>query len=560
MRGRFFLVGLAALCLSVAVVAQQAQELYQRGLSQEHATGRLEEAIALYRQAAQAAGTDRALAVHALMRAAGAYEKLGRQADAAAVYAEVVRTYPEQRVDAGLAQERLAVLRRQAPLAVKGRGGELGAVSAVTPFFDRYCSHCHNAANRSGGLDLASLDQRNVGRNTTEWEQVVRRLLARHDPPPGAPRPDAAMYRDVIARLQQSLDAAYATSHRANGAERIDDAEFAVRLARLMWNAGPDASLLEDARAGRLQEPAVVNAQVVRMLRDSRSAALVDGFFTEWLSLDRVRRIRPDVVRFPGVDAELIAAMDMETRLFIEDQLHEDRDPMELWTANYTYVNARLARHYGLMDVSGQDFRRVNWPDGRRAGLLGQAGVLAVWSMPGRTSPVQRGRFVLSRFLGVEAPSPPANVPALTERPPVAATMRDRMQAHKTNPSCANCHAMFDPIGFALENFDAIGGWRTTDGGVPIDASGTFADGTRFNGPAELRSRLMAYRDAYYMSVTQHLLAYALNRGKSGQVYDYEMPAVRAIARSAAANGYRWSTIFGGIATSTPFQMKNVVP
>jgi hypothetical protein len=561
MRGRFFLVGFAALWLSVVVLAQQAQELYQRGLSQEHASGRLDEAIVLYRQAAQAAGSDRALAARALMRAAGAYEKLGRQGDAATMYAEVVRMYPEQRVEVGLAQERLTALRRRAPADTANvRGGGLTNVSAVTPFVDRYCSRCHNASNRSGGLDFTSLDQRDVGRNTTQWEQVVRRLVARHDPPPGAPRPDDAAYRAVISRLQQSLDAAYATNHTLSGASRVDDAELAARLAKLVWNAGPDASLLEDARAGRLHEAAVLNRQVARLLRDSKSAALVSGFFTEWLSLDRIRRLQPDVVRFPGVDAELIAAMDSETRLFIEEQLREDHDPLELWTANYTYVNARLARHYGLADISGPDFRRITWPDGRRAGLLGQAGILAVWSMPGRTSPVQRGRFVLSRFLGVEAPSPPANVPAMAERPPSAATMRDRMRIHKINPSCANCHALFDPIGFALENFDAMGEWRTTDGGAPIDASGTFADGARFNGPAELRTRLTVYREAYYLSLTQHLLAYALNRGKAGQVYDYEMPTVRAIVRRAADTGYGWSTIFAGIAASTPFQMKNVVP
>ncbi len=173
-----------------------------------------------------------------------------------------------------------------------------------------------------------------------------------------------------------------------------------------------------------------------------------------------------------------------------------------------------------------------------------------------------RGLFVLTRFLGMDAPSPPANVPPLTERPAnQAGTMRDRMMAHKTNPSCANCHAMFDPLGLALENFDATGGWRITDGGSPIDASGTFIDGTRFNGPAELRAGLLKYRDAYYTGVTQQLLAYALNRkGKAGRVYDYEMPAVRKIVRDASTNGYRWSSILAGIGASAPFQMKHVVP
>jgi len=183
---------------------------------------------------------------------------------------------------------------------------------------------------------------------------------------------------------------------------------------------------------------------------------------------------------------------------------------------------------------------------------------LTALSVAGRTSPTVRGLYVLTRFLGTDAPPPPANVPALGERP---GTMRERMMAHKVNPSCATCHAQFDPLGLALENFDATGAWRMNDGGLPIDASGTFMDGTRFNGPAELRAGLLKFRDAYYTSVTEQLLVYALNRGgKARRVYDYEMPAVRKIVRAAAANGYRWSSILAGISASAPFQMKNVVP
>ena len=253
--------------------------------------------------------------------------------------------------------------------------------------------------------------------------------------------------------------------------------------------------------------------------------------------------------------------MDTETRLFLESQLREDRDAVDIWTADYTYVNARLARYYGLSGITGLEFQRVRWPDGRRAGILGQAGILMALSTPVRTSPTTRGRFVLSRFLGVDPPNPPANVPALAERPPSPGAMRNRLQVHKINPSCASCHSMFDPLGLALENFDPAGAWRTMDGGAPIDASGTFVDGTRFDGPAGLRAELLKYRDAYYTSVTQQLLAYALHRhGSAGQVYDYEMPAVRRIVREAASTGHRWSSILAGIAASTPFQMKNLVP
>jgi hypothetical protein len=314
----------------------------------------------------------------------------------------------------------------------------------------------------------------------------------------------------------------------------------------------------------------VLNRQVIRMLRDPKSVSLVDDFFAPWLSLDKLKTAQPDPSQYPRFDGALLQAMDTETRLFLHSQLRDDRDAVELWTANYTYVNERLGRHYGLSDglsdgrsvIRGQEFRRVTWPTTNRAGLLGQAGPLTALSVAARTSPTVRGLFVLTRFLGMDPPSPPANVPALAEPPAnQGGTMRDRMMAHKSNPSCANCHAMFDPLGLALENFDATGGWRITDGGLPIDASGTFIDGTRFNGPAELRTGLLKYRDAYYMGVTQRLLAYALNRkGKAGRVYDYEMPAVRKIVREASVNGHRWSSILAGIGASAPFQMKNLVP
>jgi Protein of unknown function (DUF1592)/Protein of unknown function (DUF1588)/Protein of unknown function (DUF1585) len=553
---------LVMLALSVSLTAQQATELYQRGLLQEHAIGHLEDAIALYTRAARAAGADRALGARALVRAAGAYEKLGRTADAANGYAEVMRTYPEQRAEVSLAQKRLDILRSQAPVGVSKPGvADTRVPSSMAPVLERYCVRCHNAGNRSGGLDLASLSERHVAENTRLWEQVVRRLLARRDPPAGAPRPEEETYRAVTAGLQQALDAAYAANRTLKEAERAGDAELAARLATLIWNAVPDAALIADAQRGRLREPVVLNRHVVRMLRDPKSASLVGGFFAGWLSLDRLKQARPDPSLYPQIDADLLQAMGTETRLFLESQLRDDRDAVEIWTANYTYVNARTARHYGLSGVSGQDFRRVTWPDDRRAGILGQAGILMALSMPSRTSPTTRGCFVLSRFLGVDVPSPPANVPALVERPANPGTMRDRMLAHKVNPSCASCHSMFDPLGLALENLDATGGWRTTDGGSPIDASGTFIDGTPFDGPSGLRAGLLKYRDAYYTSLTQQLLAHALNRqGKAGQVYDYEMSAVRKIVRDAAASGYRWSSILAGIGASAPFQMKHLVP
>lgn len=554
---------LLTLAVPTGLVAQSAQELYQRGLVQEHANGDLKQAIALYGQAARAAGSDRALAAKALIRMAASHEKLREDAEAASAYAELVRSYPEQRAEVAIAQDRLRAL-RQATRADAGpaRAASVSDVSSLTkPMFDSYCASCHNARNRAGGLDLHALSGGDVSENPALWEKVTRRLQARRDPPAGVPRPDEATYRSLVSRLESALDAAYAAD-KTPPIERVSDTELAARLAALLWNSVPDAPLIEAARRGDLHDPAVLNRHVVRMLRDPKSVSLVDNFLVPWLALDRLKTAQPDPSQFPQVDADLLQAMDTETRLFLRSQLREDRDAVELWTANYTYVNERLGRHYGLAGVSGKEFRRVAWPGTNRAGLFGQAGLLTALSGPVRTSPTARGVFVLTRFLGMDAPPPPANVPPLVERHGNdAGTMRDRMMAHKTNPSCASCHSMFDPLGLALENFDAIGRWRVTDGGSPIETAGSFIDGTRFNGPAEFRAGLLKFRDAYYAGVTQQLLAYALRRkGTTGRVYDYEMPAVRKIVRDASTGGYRWSAILAGVAASSPFQMKNVVP
>jgi hypothetical protein len=553
---------LAVLALSAVIAAQQAPDLYEQGLVQEHATGQLEKAIALYTQAAHAAGANRVLAARALVRAAGCDEKLGRQADAASLYAEVMRVYPEQRTQVSLAQERLSSLRQHNAAGAPENGAADARVppSAVA-VFERYCVSCHRAAFRSGALNLERMIERPVIDSTEPWEQVVRRLLARRDPPPGMPRPDENTYRAVTASVEQALDRAYTANRTLKDAARVDDVGLAGRLAAFIWNSAPDGSLLADAKANRLHEPAVLNRQVKRMLRDPKSSSLVDGFFASWLPLDKLQKATPDPSRLPDVDADLVRAMDPETRLFLESQLREDRDAIEIWTADYTYVNARLARHYGLSGITGQQFRRVTWPDDRRAGILGQAGILTALSNASRTSPTTRGKFVLSRFLGVDAPNPPANVPALVEGSANPGTMRDRLRAHKLSPSCASCHSLFDPLGLALENFDPTGAWRTMDGGSPIDASGTFVDGTPFDGPAELRAALLKDRDAYYTSVTERLLAYALHRkGNTGHVYDYEMAAVRTIVRDAAPDGYRWSALLTGIAASAPFRMTHLVP
>jgi hypothetical protein len=558
-----FLGLLLALAVSAGVAAQSAQELYQRALVEEQANGDLTKAISLYAQAAKASDRDRGLAARALIRVAGIQEKLGRQKDAISAYADVARLYPEQRAEVALVHGRLTALRR----ASRAEGAAAGAIdqgdisSLTRPVFDSYCISCHGAAHSIAGLNLDRLSREPFTENLPTWEKVARRLRARVDPPRGVARPDDATYRGVASRLEQALDAAHAANRATLPAEPLAGTELAARMAAFLWNGAPDAELLEAARRGELRDPAGLSRQVARMLRSSKSDSLADAV-AEWFGLDRLRRVQLDPAVFPQFDAELRQAMETETRLFLLSQLREDRAALELWTANYTYVNERLARHYGLAGVSGREFVRVTWPDGNRAGLLGQAGPLTGTSQSSRTSLTTRGVYVLTRFLGIDAPNPPANVPALAERPGTSqGALRDRMTAHRTNPACASCHTLFDPLGLALENFDATGAWRTTDGGAPIDASGAFIDGAPFNGPVEFRAGLLRYRDAYYAGVTRLLLAHALNRkGRGGRVYDYEMPAVRKIVRDAAAKDYRWSSIVSGIVASAPFQVNTVVP
>jgi len=548
MKIRLMFVAVSTLALSFALLGQNAQQTYQRALAQEQAIGNLPEAIRLYSQAVKSAGTDRALAARALVRIAGVQEKLGQLAEAATGYEVVLKTYPEQREQAAQAQTRLDTLRQTSP-----KPRPEGVATVTAPLFQEYCASCHNATNKAGGLDLGALNAKDVGENTAKWETILRRLQARRDPPAGLPRPNDATYRTVISKLESALDSAYPTTAPLKTAESLSDMEVATRLASFLWGGAPDTSLLSDARSGNLLDPAVLERQVTRMLRDPKSSHLISSFFDPWLSMDRLAPT-------DKVDAELVQAMKTETRLFLESQLRENQSAMDLWTANYTFVNDRLARHYGLQNVLGREFRRVTWPNNTRAGILGQAGPLTTLSISGRTSPTKRGMFVLAQFLGMEAPAPPPNVPSLPG-PDSTRPLREQMAEHARNPVCSSCHASFDPLGFALENFDAAGQWRATEGGSAINASGAFIDGSRFDGPADMRSGLLKYRDAYYSNMTQELLGFALNRKERiRRVYDYEMPAVRAVVRNAAAKDYRWSAIIAGIVSSAPFQMKDVVP
>ena len=344
--------------------------------------------------------------------------------------------------------------------------------------------------------------------------------------------------------------------HAAPGsAYRIGDVDLASRLSFFLWSSIPDDELLDLAVAGRLSEPSVLEQQVRRMLTDSRASALVTNFASQWLYLRDLRVAAPDTQVFRDFDDSLRAAFQRETELFIESQLRGDRSVVELLDADHTFVNERLARFYGIPNVYGTHFRRVKVTDPARRGLLGHGSILTVTSYSNRTSPVQRGKYVLDNLLGSPPPAPPPNVEGLAEAGEggaPASTVRARMEAHRQNPVCAGCHAQMDPIGFALENFDAIGKWRESEFGAPIDAVGALPDGTTLDGPAELRKTLVLRHREFVHTLVEQLLTYALGRG----VEYYDGPAIRRIVTNAAPADYRWSALILGVIDSVPFRMR----
>jgi hypothetical protein len=335
---------------------------------------------------------------------------------------------------------------------------------------------------------------------------------------------------------------------------RIRDIELASRLSFFLWSSIPDDELLDLAEEGRLSEPEVLSSQVDRMLVDPRASALPKNFGGQWLFIRNLAAVDPDASAFPEFDDNLRAAFQRETELFLEHQMREDRPLAELLTADYTFANERLARFYGLRNVYGSHFRPVELTGTQRAGLLGQGSILTVTSYATRTSPVVRGKFLLDNILGAPPPPPPPNVPALEETGAAGtdASMRELMEQHRQNPACAACHTRMDPLGFALENFDGIGQWRTVDGANEIDASGVLPDGTTFGGLAEFRSALLARQGDFVRTFTEKLLTYGL--GRSIQAPD--LAIVRGILREASSTEYRWSALIRGIVQSQPFQMR----
>jgi mono/diheme cytochrome c family protein len=339
-------------------------------------------------------------------------------------------------------------------------------------------------------------------------------------------------------------------------AYRLSDVELASRLSFFLWSSIPDDELLDLGIRGKLRDAGVLDRQVRRMLADPRARrALVDNFFGQWLQTRNVWLLTPDVNRkYPWFDDNLRASFVKETELLLDDQLQSDRSIAELLSANYTFLNEQLARHYGIPDVYGSHFRRVALIDENRWGLLGKASVLAVTSYPHRTSPTVRGKWLLENILAAPVPPPPPNTNTNLEEDKTAkpTSVRDMLEQHRANPVCASCHARMDPLGFSLENFDALGQWRTTDGEAPINADGVLLDGSKVDGPAALRRALVAQKEQFVRTVTGKMLTYAIGREME---YD-DAPAIRSIVRAAAADDYRWSSTILAIVRSAPFQMR----
>jgi hypothetical protein len=322
-----------------------------------------------------------------------------------------------------------------------------------------------------------------------------------------------------------------------------------------LWSSMPDAELLRVAGQGKLREPAVLSAQVARMLRDPKSSALVENFAGQWLQFKNIDVVRPDLERFPVFDEGLRQAMRRETELFIDNIFRNDRSVLELLDANYTFLNERLARFYGIPDVTGPEFRRVDVSATERGGgILAQASILTVSSYSTRTSPVLRGKWILENLLNAPPPAPPPGVPPLDDsKTGQLGTLRQQMEEHRKSPACSSCHARMDPLGFGLENFNAIGAWRTEEGKFPVDASGALPDGRAFQTPGQLKAILKADRDVFARGLTEKLLIYALGRG----LERYDRPTVAGIADKLASRDYKFSQLVLGIVNSLPFQMRS---
>jgi hypothetical protein len=444
-------------------------------------------------------------------------------------------------------------------------GPHAGQVSPTSPSRQRLyvCQPADSRAETACATRILTTLARRAYRRPPTGEEV-RTLVAFYRAARGQGDFDAGI-RAGVERVLMSPDFLFRIEADPPGAARgtvytLSDVELASRLSFFLWSSIPDDQLLDTAIRGTLHEPTVLDREVRRMLADTRArTALVQNFFEEWLQTRNLWLLTPDLnQKFPWFNDNLRVAFVEEMELYLDAQLREDRSIVDLLTSDQTYLNEPLARHYGMSGIYGSHFRRVTLTDENRFGLLGKAGVLAVTSYSTRTAPTIRGKWLLENILDAPPPAPPPDVPALEEsnKDGKPRSVREMLEAHRTNPTCASCHARMDPLGLSLENFDAIGQWRTQDAGTPIDASGVLLDGTKVDGPAALRRALVAQREQFVRAVTGKMLTYAIGRG----LEYYDAPAVRGIVRAAAADDYRWSSTILALVKSAPFRMRSTGP
>lgn len=424
--------------------------------------------------------------------------------------------------------------------------GQTKSVASLPEIFSTYCSTCHNGSMRSpSGNLLDPFEPAQINERPEVWARAFRHLQAGTMPPFGAPRPDRATYDAASASIERAWSFAPKT-------EPATSQEIAERLAALLWNTAPDALLIQDAKRNRLNEPAVLEHQINRMLADVRTQAFIARFFFPWLGLDKLGNSDPDKTSFPDYDVSLRDAFAKETELFLLSQLRDDRDPVQLWSAKYTFLNEQLARHYKVPNVKGTHFRMVTLPSPERWGLLGQGSILMVTSRhqhgsdAAYTSPASRSTWVLRHFLGVPPPNPFPNAQPVKPELPITPQTR-------TLPvqPCMTCHQNFFPLGYALENFDPIGAWRTHDQAGPVDASGKFVDGSPIDGVVALRHVLLQRPEAFRTTITENLLIYAAGKplGISRHTPD---TLIRARQVLSGVSKPRWSKIIAGIVRETP--------
>ena len=440
-----------------------------------------------------------------------------------------------------------SVLRGQSATQSAVADGQLRTASDAdaSTTVNTFCAGCHNGVMRSpSNAMLDRFDGTAIGEDADAWSRAYRQVQAGTMPPAGVARPGRAAAGRLLTAIETALGVTTTRPAHATSPE------IAARLATVLWNSAPDAALLDDARRNRLTQPAVLEQHVRRMLADDRGDAFVSRFFVPWLGLDQLSKVSPSRKNFPDFDITLRDAMATETTLFIRSQLREDADPIALWNADYTFLNEALARHYGITGVDGPEFRRVPLKTPERYGLLGQASILMITSRhndgPAYTSPAARSMWIRNHFLGAPAPRPfPGAQPVSPDRPitPQTRTLPDS--------PCLRCHQNFFPLAYPLENFDAIGRWRTEDQAGPVDSSGVYVDGTPMRGVAGLRDTLLQYPEAFRTTITEKLLIYADSQTVSGSRVT-AATLVRARQTLHAAQTVRWSSIIASIARQRP--------